>query len=511
MKTPGPPPAPPPPARDPWFHPFAPYVVPLALGLAARIDAARAMPFAAEDAYITFRFAEHWAHGLGPVYNAGEHVFGFTSPLWTAWIALGALLGVDALAWSRAWGIALGLGALVLLARLLDRTVSRASARAFAFFFAVFPLFSAHAVLGMETSLLLFLLAAAATAVEARAWPAGPLLGLLALTRPEGLGLALVLAVRAGGRARVVGGAIVAAALAALGAYYGSPLPQSVIAKATTYGVGGKPLAFAWIEGFVPAFLAPRWQTLFEAQHLFALSVLTAPALVLGLRDLARRRPWPALLGVAAGGLAVVLAYVALGVPYFGWYFVLPATAWALAVAAGLPGVLRSRLVWAALAVYVVSDAPFLAQLYTGRNQTEGAVFGAAAETLRSASGGRGTVFLEPIGHIGYRTGLTVIDEVGLVAPDIPRRRRQGPGWYADVIDARRPDFLVVRPGLIDRNESLAGVSAPFRSFAERDRVLASYQLVGAPPTTPGALVVLARRPSPDPGEPPRESPPAPR
>lgn len=260
----------------------------------------------------------------------------------------------------------------------------------------------------------------------------------------------------------------------------------------------------------MPAFLAPRWQTLFEAQHLFAMSVLTAPALVLGLRALARR-PWRALFPVVAGGLLVVLGYVALGVPYFGWYFVLPATAWALAVAVGLPAIVRSRLVWAALAVYVGTDAPFLAQLYTGRNQTEGAVFGAAAETLRAASGGRGTVFLEPIGHIGYRTGLTVIDEVGLVAPDVPRRRRRGPGWYADVVNERRPDFLVVRPALIDRNESLAGVSAPFRSLAERDHVLASYQLVGAPPTTPGALVVLARRPHFDPGESPRESPPAPR
>lgn len=505
MKTPGPPPAAP---RDRWFHPFAPYGVPLALALGARLDAARSLPFAAEDAYITFRFAENWARGLGPVYNAGERVFGYTSPLWTAWIALGATLGIDALAWARGWGIALSLGALVFFTRLLDRAVSRASAWAFAGFFAVFPLFAAHAVLGMETSLLLFLLAAAATAIAGRSWTAGPLLGLLALTRPEGLALAVLLAVPADGRARAVGGVIAAAGLAALGAYYGNPVPQSVLAKAMTYGVGGKPLAWAWIEGFVPAFLAPRWQTLFEAQHLFAMSVLTAPALLLGLRALVRKRPWSPLLAVVVGGLAVLLGFVALGVPYFGWYFVLPATAWALAVAVGLPEIVRSRLVWAALAVYVLSDAPFLAQLYTGRGQTEAALFGAAAETLQSASGGRGTVFLEPIGHIGYRTGLRVIDEVGLVAPDIPRRRRQGPGWYTDVIDERRPEFLVVRPGLIDQNQSLAGVSAPFRSMAERDRVLAAYQLVGEPPTQAGALLVLIRRSHFDPGELPRESPP---
>ncbi len=80
---------------------------------------------------------------------------------------------------------------------------------------------------------------------------------------------------------------------------------------------------------------------------------------------------------------------------------------------------------------------------------------------------------------------------------------------YADVITERRPDFLVVRPGLIDANRSLAGVSAPFRSFAERDQVLAAYELVGDPPQSADALVVLARRPLPAPGDSTRESTPA--
>jgi hypothetical protein len=482
------------PEREPWFHPFAPYIVPLALAAGARFDAARALPFAAEDAYITFRYAEHWAHGLGPVYNAGERVFGFTSPLWTAWLALGAALGVDTFAWARAWGALMSLGALVLLVGLLDRTVSRSAAWAFGVFFAVFPLFAAHAVLGMETSLVLCLVAAAATAIDSRSGLAGPLLGLLALSRPEGTALALLLAVLAGGRARLWATAIFGAGLAALWAYYGNPIPQSVLAKAQTYGVGLRPFALDWIEGLVPAFLFPRWQTLLEAQHLFPLAILATPAAVVGLAALGRRRPWPALFAVAAGGILVLLGYTALGVPYFGWYFVLPLTSWAVAAAAGLPLLVRSRLVWAALAVYVLSDAPYLGQLYVGRNQVEARLFGDAAERLRMASGGHGTVFLEPIGHIGYRTGLTVIDEVGLVSPDVPRRRRRGAGWYADIIQERRPEYLVVRPGLIEQNRALAGVATPFRSLAERDSVFAGYVLVGEPPTAADQLVVLVRR-----------------
>src|SRR5215471_7904552 len=37
------------------------------------------LPLASEDAYITFRYARMAATGHGLVYNAGEHVMGFTS------------------------------------------------------------------------------------------------------------------------------------------------------------------------------------------------------------------------------------------------------------------------------------------------------------------------------------------------------------------------------------------------------------------------------------------------
>jgi hypothetical protein len=484
-------PAPAPAARG-WFDVRAPYLVPFVLGLLARVDFARRLPYAAEDAYITFRYAEHWAQGLGPVYNAGERVMGFSSPLWTAWLALGALLHVPTLDFARMSGIAFDLAALVLGVRLLEREAGRASAWAFAVFFAVFPLFSAHAVLGMETSLLVFLLAAAATAVRARLPATGALAAALALTRPEGVVAALAILLLADRRAWILCGVLVAIGWGGLALYFGSPIPQSVTAKAVTYGVGGRPPALDWIEGFFPAFLAQRWQNLLEAQHLFAISVLTLPALVLGLRKLVRERR--AAAAIAVSGLAVLTVYVLLGVPYFSWYFVLPLFGWAIAVATGLPLVIRSRLVWAALTVYVLSDAPYLSILYVGRNQVEARLFRGAAERLKAASNGQGTVLLEPIGHIGYVSKLRVIDEVGLVSPEVPRRRRQGPGWYTDIVRAHRPEFLVVRPGLIDKNQALAGIAAPFRTLAERDSLLADYALVGPPPKAADELVVLRRK-----------------
>jgi arabinofuranosyltransferase len=37
-----------------------------------------------DDTYIFLRYAQHAAHGLGPVFNPGERVEGYTSPLWLA-------------------------------------------------------------------------------------------------------------------------------------------------------------------------------------------------------------------------------------------------------------------------------------------------------------------------------------------------------------------------------------------------------------------------------------------
>ncbi|HEX4934306.1 MAG TPA: hypothetical protein VFV33_14045, partial [Gemmatimonadaceae bacterium] len=53
-----------------------------------------------DDAYITFRYADHLARGLGLVFNVGERVEGYSNFLWTIWIAFGLRLGSDAERWA---------------------------------------------------------------------------------------------------------------------------------------------------------------------------------------------------------------------------------------------------------------------------------------------------------------------------------------------------------------------------------------------------------------------------
>jgi arabinofuranosyltransferase len=51
--------------------------------------------FRSDDAYITYRYARNLADGLGPVWNRGEHVEGYTSFLWMLLLAGMHAMGID--------------------------------------------------------------------------------------------------------------------------------------------------------------------------------------------------------------------------------------------------------------------------------------------------------------------------------------------------------------------------------------------------------------------------------
>jgi arabinofuranosyltransferase len=67
-----------------------------------------------DDATISLRYAANLAAGHGLVFNLGERVQGFTNPLWTLGLALGALWGSH-LVWAMHLGIACSAGALAWL------------------------------------------------------------------------------------------------------------------------------------------------------------------------------------------------------------------------------------------------------------------------------------------------------------------------------------------------------------------------------------------------------------
>jgi arabinofuranosyltransferase len=154
--------------------------------------------YALDDSFISFRYAANWANGLGPIYNAGERVDGYTSFLWVVLLAGARRLGLDLVAAAHIMGFVFGALALALAGWMLTRHEPAQPAVPLSLALGMLALdgkYVASMMDGMETALFTFLLMAS----MARLWvetenPAraampigGALLGLLTLTRPDGV------------------------------------------------------------------------------------------------------------------------------------------------------------------------------------------------------------------------------------------------------------------------------------------------------------------------------------
>ncbi len=263
--------------------------------------------FLCDDAFITFRYAENVATGLGPVWNPGEHVEGYTSPLWVLLMAASIRLGLPPELTSQVLGVLSGIGVLALLALFCRKTWPD---RPWAVWLLLAVLaasrsFTAWCTSGMETMLFTFLvllgfllLLRARTSARLHL-PSSLVLVLATLTRPEGLLFAGVAGVfllvdAARGRRRLAAAvswlllyvALVGAHLLWRHGYYGYWLPNTWYAK-----VPG-----LWLEQ------SRRYLSLFEQDYHIAWFLPFAGLAVL------RRRDATALLFAVATGL--YLGYV---------------------------------------------------------------------------------------------------------------------------------------------------------------------------------------------------------
>jgi hypothetical protein len=146
-----------------------------------------------DDAWIFHRYANNWAAGLGPVFNAGERVEGYSSLLWTALLALGARCSWRPESLAPLLGLLFGGLTLILTAALTRRLVPQSSSLAVAVPLAVSLStgLAYFAVAGMDTPL--FACVLLTTALSAMAWLDGGrrsalllALGALVIVRAEG-------------------------------------------------------------------------------------------------------------------------------------------------------------------------------------------------------------------------------------------------------------------------------------------------------------------------------------
>lgn len=447
--------------------------------------AAIGMPI--DDAYISFRYAQNFGAGHGLIYNLGERVEGYTCFLWVALLGLAYRLGGEIEAWSRIFGVA-GFVASGWLTYAIARRVA-AVGRAAALIGAAIVFFDVGflywSIAGMETTLFAFLVTLALWlyVADAPALLCGAVFGLAALTRPEapaymgGLGLGILLVrPQQWRRVRDMAVGFVAVFTPFLlwrWSYYGYPLPNTYYNKMGGELVGrlGRGLLYTWKGQNV------SW---------FAL-------LALGLVPLAtpqRARLFP-LYGLIAAVIAGVL-YEGGDVFGFGRFYVPVLPAIAVVGAAGLHSLWpqqagqRSRMRVALVGALVVfllagkasgnSRPPLLikalkaTQAFYQRQAQR-------AERVRELTRPGDVIATVAIGVLGYRSGLTTIDMVGLTDETVAHTAVPGVGvglpgherFNSAYVLSRRPSFIFMEEpeepsntGQSKKAVHLVGSTAPY-------------------------------------------------
>ncbi len=157
--------------------------------------------FVCDDAFITFRVARDLSSGLGPVFNPGERVEGYTSFLWMILMAAVIRLGGAPELWSRILSLIFSAGTILLFFRSIsyDSGFSK-------YLFTIFLVFSAPFIAwstgGLETAAFTFLVFAAVMmfrkACERKTSKifmlSSLVLAMAAITRPEGVPIFAILA-----------------------------------------------------------------------------------------------------------------------------------------------------------------------------------------------------------------------------------------------------------------------------------------------------------------------------
>ncbi len=401
--------------------------------------------YTADDAFITFRYAENLATGNGFVYNLGDRVLGTTTPLFTLLLAITTLLRIPIIYAALIISLVASGLTVVYLYKLSRALRFTHFAILPALMYIAWPRSITTDISGMESALFtLFVTAAFYYQHKRQEIYALGLATLATVTRPEGLGLLGLLLVYNFYRDRSLWLRYLMTPLIILGPwlifawlYFGSPIPNSVVAKLALYSRFGTmpPLeAFSYLFGL---------HTL--------LGWLILPLFPLGVWIIDKKQNAGRL--EATWIVATLLFYTFSRTHVFHWYISPIYPVMMLFVASGIQYLLEllrmpssrvrvlntaaALLILAGLSVGIYRQALYYKDYQTTLEQIHRAIgYFLHAETEPDA-----LVAAEDIGYMGYYSKRRILDRDGLVSPEaIPYNRD---GRYLDLLTEQRPDYLV--------------------------------------------------------------------
>jgi len=434
-----------------------------------------------DDAYITFRYARNLLEGNGFVYNPGEQVLGTTTPLYTSLLAgLAFISGTrDFPALATFVNALAGMVSILLLYHLGCSFSGRKKVgAAVALLWAVAPYGVAFTIGGMETELTIALLVAASLAYLNGYDRAMAALSALAfLARPDTviltglLWLGLILKRRRiPWREAGIALVLLAPWLIFSILYFGSPFPHSIAAKSVAYRLPGEAAFVRLLQHYATPFFE---QNLLPPAGVFIAFILYCALCVISAIYAFLRDPhsWPLIaypfIYFAVFAVANPLLfrwYLSLPVPF---YFLLIITgAWKLihdvcSVIAKQKSESISRLAFALLILVALILTLNAWELQPDHGPVRPApemawfklelLYAQSADIIQQYAQPGDTLGAGDIGVLGYRTGLRVLDTVGLITPETSRYYPADPAIYAinyaipaELMLALDPDYIVI-------------------------------------------------------------------
>nr|MBN2277673.1 hypothetical protein [candidate division Zixibacteria bacterium] len=160
----------------------------LILAIAIHIAMAVWFNFTQDDAYISFRYVENYLDGHGLVFNAGEHIEGYTNFLWTIILVLARMVGFNIILFSKIMGVICGVGTIIILYFLSGLIIGneRLYRGMIALILGSALSFAYWTISGLETAAFSAAMTASLYLYLKRSHLTGPLLVLATLLRPEG-------------------------------------------------------------------------------------------------------------------------------------------------------------------------------------------------------------------------------------------------------------------------------------------------------------------------------------
>ena len=465
-----------------------------------------------EDGLTTITHARNVPLGLGLIHHAGEgDVHGFTSAIGVLIPLAGELVHQGSGMFAMRVASLIAVCIALVYARLICRDL-RLGAFPTAFVLAYLAFdqnMIFYGMSGMETQVAVTVILGGVYHVRRQDLVAsGIWLGLAPLARPEFvLWVAPALAYLALGNLRRaiaaggIAGAIVAPWIVFTTAYYGSPIPNTVVAKATVSPIpailsNGSPLPWLeWLFGQVTGHIElllyhfepfhEVWSTAaapLPGPVLIVIAVVVADLFAIGL--VASRQVagwWPALAFI--GLFFAYRVYFIPTINYYDWYLPPFLALVMIVVAAGLQRIYAwrhaiTRILSIALALAFAMHMPFSFAVESKVQAVENEVRTNVAEYLKATVPPGESVTSESAGYIGFYGGVKLFDYPGLTSKTSVRALQALPPDQRDLphlVAALKPDWLVLRPW------ELESLRQQFPEIAAEYEVVRVFQMPGAP------------------------------